>query len=108
MWGLSNAVTGGIYSSLTAEASLIPIPRDMRTCCEIKRSQKFPSLCQVWGVEGGVFMTFYIWKWNLIRDVLFPYYCSVAVCVISAFPKHNCMWGFYIPPVEGVERHGDR
>lgn len=53
-------------------------------------------------------MTFYIWKWNLIRDVLFPYYCSVAVCVISAFPKHNCMWGFYIPPVEGVERHGDR
>lgn len=33
-------------------------------------------------------MTFYIWKWNLIRDVLFPYYCSVAcsMCYFS-FPK---------------------
>lgn len=73
-----------------------------------KTVSKIPVALPSMESGGGVFMTFYIWKWNLIRDVLFPYYCSVALCVISAFPKHNCMWGFYIPPVEGVERHGDR
>lgn len=88
MWGLSNAVTGGIYSSLTAEASLIPIPRDMRTCCEIKRSQKFPSLCQVWGVGGGLYDILHL-------EMEFDSWCAFPLLLFGC-----CMCYFSFPKAQ--------